>query len=101
MIIERILPPRRLATISMIVAGLTLGSWIGDAQSRDASHLVRKADKARKPSATAIAPRTGSINTPSMDFSKIDRSDGDAASTNGPSFHPSMGAGGMGLGGAF
>ena len=98
---EKPSPMIRHATILLLATGLTLSATSGFAQKADAPHHTRKAAKPRKAAVPTAAPVAGGINAPSTDFSKIERSDGETGGPDGPTFRPTMGAGGMGLGGAF
>ena len=93
----------RPAAILLLAAGLTLAAAPSFAQTADAPHRARKAGKPKRAVAAPSAPSAPphSINAPSTDFSKIERSDDGSGGPDGPSFHPTMGAGGMGLGGSF
>lgn len=91
----------RTLTILLLAAGLTLAAAPGFSQTAAAPHHVRKAAKPRKAAVPTAAPAAGGINAPSTDFSKIERADEEPGGPDGPTFRPTMGAGGMGLGGAF
>ena len=89
------------AKAMLLAATIILAGTPGFAQTADAPHHARKAAKPRKAAAPPSAPLSGGINTPSTDFSKIERADEEPSGPNGPAFRPTMGSGGMGLGGAF
>ena len=89
------------AKILLLAAAVVLANPPAFAQTADAPRHTHKAAKPRKAVATPPAPLVGGINTPSTDFSKVERADEEPKGPNGPTFRPTMGAGGMGLGGAF
>lgn len=89
------------AKILLLAATVALVGTPGFAQTADAPHHVHRAAKPKKAAASPSLPRSSGINTPSTDFSKIERADEEPAGPNGSAFRPTMGSGGMGLGGAF
>lgn len=92
----------RRAMIPMLAAGLSLTSVADRAGAAEPAHHTRKAARIKKaPGPGAAASPPHSINAPSTDFSKIERGDNESSGPDGPTFRPSMGAGGMGLGGSF
>ena len=99
--ITKRLPMLRPAKILLLAATVLLAVTPGFAQTADAPHHARKAAKPRRAAASPSAPLSGGINTPSTDFSTIERADEEPRGPNGPTFRPTMGSGGMGLGGAF
>lgn len=91
----------RTVTILLLAAGLGVPALPAMAQAADASHHARKVAKSRAVAAPAVTSRSQGINAPSTDFSTIERADEEPRGAEGPSLHPAMGAGGMGLGGSF
>ncbi len=96
----------RSTTVLLLAAGLLVMSGPGFAQTASpAPHHARKAAKHTAKSTPApSAPGYGNINTPSTDFSNVERSgEDDAPSRNdNGAMRPVMGAGGnIGLGTGF
>ncbi|MDX7952314.1 hypothetical protein P7D22_14165 [Lichenihabitans sp. Uapishka_5] len=90
----------RPVSILLLALGLTCAAAPVFAQATDGPRHTRKSKKAVAAPAAPTASR-GGINTPSTDFSKVERADEEPTGRNGPAYHPTMGSGGMGMGGSF
>lgn len=91
----------RLALVSTFALGLSVGGAAGHAQAAETPRHVHKPARIKRSAEPAPTATTGGINAPSTDFSKIERGDADSSGPDGPTLRPSVGAGGMGLGGSF
>jgi hypothetical protein len=97
---EKAVPTMRYSSLLLLAAGLALPILPAAAETAAGRH-PHKASRAAKP--TAPQPSGTSINTPSTDFSTVERAgDDDAPRSDGGSMRPVMApSGNIGLGTGF